>query len=49
MDELIDKSDYLVYAVPHNQFKDGYKDKIRTKPVLQCGWEAIVFYIKTLS
>ncbi len=29
---MIDKSDYLVYAVPHNQFKDGYKDKIRAKP-----------------
>jgi len=32
LDEMIDKSNYLVYAVPHNQFKDGYKDKIRAKP-----------------
>lgn len=32
LDELIDKSDYLVYAVPHNQFKDGYKDRIKEKP-----------------
>lgn len=32
LDEMIDKSNYLVYAVPHNQFKDGYKDKIKAKP-----------------
>ena len=32
LDELIDKSDYLVYAVPHNQFKDGYKERIKEKP-----------------
>jgi len=32
LDEMIDKSNYLVYAVPHNQFKDGYKDRIKQKP-----------------
>jgi len=32
LDELIDQSDYLVYTVPHNQFKDGYKDRINEKP-----------------
>lgn len=32
LNDLIEKSDYLVFAVPHNQFKDGYKDKVRVKP-----------------
>ncbi len=32
LEELVESADYLVYTVAHNQFKDGLKHLIQTKP-----------------